>query len=576
MLLKNAFFLFMLILSHSVVAQDAYLKKRINRVDSLMANYYPNSEEIHVDINKLFDLLTTQYSEKKYIGYKIDVMLQKCFMYSINGEHSKALQLAFIALNEAVKYNYPDKAYRSSLNIAIFYEIGKDYDKCKKYLDDAYVIYKNNKLDSLYSVYCIRMSSYFNLIHEQDSALQYVYHGLDYARKYNNKREIRDAYLLLGNLLRHDDYLQAINYRSLAAKEFLKIEDFTTAASQYARAASILLSHNHLNEAMNYSDSSLIVLKRANPDFNSIAYKIRSDILGNRGKQDSAYYYFRKYHDAYVTEQNRIEILNLKKISEQYQNDKKEIVINNKNNQLMLIGCLLIIIVLGTSLLYRKNRQINKQNEIINRQVTDLSKTLEQKQMLLSELQHRVKNNLQHVISILEIQKESANYNNIDELIRSNQNRIHSMALLHKKLNVTDSVNEVDFNRYITELSELVKESYDLDKKKVLLNTKCEIEHISLEKALPIGLIITELVSNSMKHAFKNRTIGIIHIKITKDKNCGQNIIYYADNGDGFDFSKANEIGLGQEIIKGLIDQLDGKIKTDSSNGFELTVYFNA
>ena len=240
----------------------------------------------------------------------------------------------------------------------------------------------------------------------------------------------------------------------------------------------------------------------------------------------------------------------------------------------MFIGGLLFIIVFGSTLLYRKNRQINRKNEIINKQVIDLSKTLEQKQMLLSELQHRVKNNLQHVISILEIQKESADYNNIDELIRSNQNRIHSIALLHKKLNVSDNVSDVDLKRYITELSELVKDSYDNHKKKIHLNIKCEVETISIEKALPIGLIITELVSNSMKHAFKNRNIGIIHIELTKDKDSGQNIFYYADNGDGFDFNKSNEKGLGQEIIKGLIDQLDGTVTAKSDNGFELTVEF--
>jgi two-component sensor histidine kinase len=90
---------------------------------------------------------------------------------------------------------------------------------------------------------------------------------------------------------------------------------------------------------------------------------------------------------------------------------------------------------------------------------------MDQKQMLLSELQHRVKNNLQYVISILEIQKESASHSNIDDLIRSNQNRIHSIALLHKKLNVSESVNEVDLKRYITDLSELVKNSYDIKEK---------------------------------------------------------------------------------------------------------------
>lgn len=146
------------------------------------------------------------------------------------------------------------------------------------------------------------------------------------------------------------------------------------------------------------------------------------------------------------------------------------------------------------------------------------------------------------------------------------------MALLHKKLSVTDNVNDVDLKIYISELAELVKDSYDNIKKKVSLHVKCEIETISIEKALPIGLIITELVSNSMKYAFEKQKIGIISIEITKNETGNQ--IYYADNGVGFDFYKVNEKGLGLEIIKGLIDQLGGNVEAKRNNGFELTICF--
>ncbi|MCD8539707.1 MAG: sensor histidine kinase, partial [Leadbetterella sp.] len=163
-------------------------------------------------------------------------------------------------------------------------------------------------------------------------------------------------------------------------------------------------------------------------------------------------------------------------------------------------------------------------------------------------------------------------FNDIDELIRGNQNRIHSMALLHKKLNISEDVNEVNVKRYITELSELVKDSYDSYNKKVNLFVDVNIEKISLEKSLPLGLIMVELISNSMKHAFKKQRIGIISIELAKGPQ--GNTLYYSDNGSGFDFNATSEKGLGQEIIKGLIDQLDGVTETKSDNGFELTVWF--
>lgn len=292
------------------------------------------------------------------------------------------------------------------------------------------------------------------------------------------------------------------------------------------------------------------------------------------GKVDSAYYYFRKYHDAYISTNDSIEVANIKKITERYENDKKQAIIKGKDRQLVFIILLLTVIVTAAVLLIRKNRKINIQNKVIRKQVEELMKMLEQKQVLLSELQHRVKNNLQHVISILEMQKESVNFNNIDELIRGNQNRIHSMALLHKKLNVSENVNEVDLEKYMLDLSELVKYSYDTPRKKISLNVKCEIEQMSIEKTLPIGLIMVELVSNSMKHAFAKQHTGTIHIALNRDKETGKITLHYADNGRGFDFNKNSEKGLGMEIIKGLIGQLDATVKSQYSDGFEFTIHF--
>jgi two-component sensor histidine kinase len=146
---------------------------------------------------------------------------------------------------------------------------------------------------------------------------------------------------------------------------------------------------------------------------------------------------------------------------------------------------------------------------------------------------------------------------------------------LHKKLNVSENVNDVDLSRYITELSELVKDSYNSYKKKINLNINCEIKEMSIEKALPLGLIVVELVSNSMKHAFKSRSIGIITISIKKNNDAQKNILYYSDNGGGFNFNTTTAKGLGIEIIKGLIDQLDGTVETKQYQGFELSIYFN-
>lgn len=261
-----------------------------------------------------------------------------------------------------------------------------------------------------------------------------------------------------------------------------------------------------------------------------------------------------------------------KRIEEEYRADLKETSLKLKNQQLLFIICVTIVILLALILIVLKNRKINAQNKTIQSQILTLEKVLEQKKTLLSELQHRVKNNLQYVISFLEMQKESASFNNIEEIIRENQNRIHSMALLHKKLSVQDDFNIINLKNYLTDLTSVVKESYDNQKQKIVLNIHCEIDSFTLDKALPIGLIVTELISNSMKHAFHKVSIGIINIEISKAKDYFQ--FYYSDNGPGFDFFQSQHKGLGMEIINGLIKQLKGTVQVKHINTFELNLQF--
>ncbi|MBL7719343.1 MAG: hypothetical protein JNL72_10945 [Flavipsychrobacter sp.] len=554
--------------------EQAAIAHRVAGLDSLMIKYFKNHERAVREADELYELLKEHYRSKEFLGYKIDVRLQRAILYALRENHQEALRISLEAMEEAEEHNLPERLYRAYWVVAIMYEVMNEHDICRSYLDKAYVIYREKGLESVYSEYCIRIASHYRQVGKIDSSIRYAKTALEYATKYHNFRERRDACLLLGNTLAEERFDEALHYKGLAAGMFEDIEDFSSAAMQLTGAAHSLLSRGRLKEAFMYSDSALSILQRTGTDVLAINYAVRYRLFEAINERDSAYHYLKKYHEVFVSELSKNETLKLKEISEQYASDKKEAVIKAKNQQLVFITCLLAVIAITVVIVIRKNRKIRSQNQVISRQVEELMKTLEQKQVLLSELQHRVKNNLQHVISILEIQKESVDFNNIDELIRGNQNRIHSMALLHKKLNISDNINEVDLKKYIGELSELVKESYWKRKTDVSLELCCDVSKLSIEKALPLGLIVVELVSNSMKHAFGKRGLGIIQISITEEGSKGVKRLYYSDNGSGYDFNRKGEKGLGMEIIKGLIDQLDARAESNGKNGFELTLYF--
>lgn len=586
--------LFFLFFSHFAMAQNSSVDKEIKKIDSLI--YYNQFKEAEKKLDNLYVLLKDN-DKKEVTAQKLELRYQKALITDNQFDHGNSLPIFMEVLQGANRNKLYKLSCKTNIRIAFNQEKANNYYLAYQYLNTAMKLIRKYNFPELKSTIYIRYSlihkfladpnlpqsnkelighmtppGYFKI----DSAFYYAKKAVEFAEKYKNEYDVNEANLTLGILEadENEDRKKAIKYYLKTIPYWKKVRNYEYIGNMYNNISISEVKLKEFKTALKYSDSAYQYYDDTTLYYKWVSPRIRGICFEKLGNIDSAYHYIKIAYDKQVELYQKEEVIKTKNLEEQYQNDKKEAEIKRKNQQMISIAGLLTVIIFGSVVLFRKNREISRKNKIINKQLAELSKTLEQKQVLLSELQHRVKNNLQHVISILEIQKESVDFNNIDELIRGNQNRIHSMALLHKKLNVADNVNDVDLKRYVTELSELVKESYDNHKKKITLNTKCEIEEISIEKALPIGLIITELVSNSMKHAFKNRNIGIITIEIAKDEKTGNNQLYYSDNGDGFDFNKNSEKGLGQEIIKGLIDQLNGTTETKSSNGFELTIYF--
>lgn len=590
MLLKSVFLIFLL--GHLAMAQD--FDSKIKEIDSLITYTQFNAAE--KKINSLYQYPHQKRFSEKYREEKVLVGLLQGLIQDRQYQHNKALSIFLEVLKEAEKNHLYRTACRAKIYIALNHQKAGNNDVAYIYLKEAEAMCKKYQLDDLYSTLYIRyaqthrhfgfeknpeLSNQRKRIEKLgfrpsiDSSFYYTKKAMVLAEKSNNENDLNDGYVIMGLLnSQYKKYEESSSYYLRSIAYWKKTNNFHTVANMYDNVASNYLKAGKFKEALMYSDSTLPYYENMFVHHKYYISKRRGKIYKELGMMDSAYHYLQLAYEDREMSHNEAELSTTMRLEEQYQDEKKENTIKSKNRQMLLISALLLVITIGSVLIIRKNRQINKKNKTIDLQLAELSKALEQKKVLLSELQHRVKNNLQHVISILEIQKESVEFNTIDELIRGNQNRILSMALLHKKLNVTENVNDVDLNLYITELAELVKQSYDNHKKQIYLNIKCEISTILIEKALPLGLIITELVSNSMKHAFRKRVIGIIRIELTKDENSGQMKLHYTDNGDGFDFYKPSQKGLGQEIIRGLVNQLDGIVETKGSNGFELTLSF--
>jgi PAS domain S-box-containing protein len=202
-----------------------------------------------------------------------------------------------------------------------------------------------------------------------------------------------------------------------------------------------------------------------------------------------------------------------------------------------------------------------------------LKDSLKEKELLVKEIHHRVKNNLQIVSSLLNLQSDFIKDRQALDVFRESQNRVHSMALVHEHLYQSKDLAKIDFAGYIRALIGDLRTSYGEKAKDVAVHIDTSTFFMSIDKAIPCGLIINELVSNSLKHAFINDRQGKIGVSLRKSGNEHLSISV-CDDGIGFpqdiDFRQTKTLGL--QLVNSLCKQLRGTLELHSENGTRFSV----
>ncbi len=206
----------------------------------------------------------------------------------------------------------------------------------------------------------------------------------------------------------------------------------------------------------------------------------------------------------------------------------------------------------------------------------NLLKSLKEKEILLKEVHHRVKNNMQVISSILNLQSKTVKNPVIRGYLEESQERIRSMALVHENLYKTRNLAEVNFADYVKTLTDNLYRSYGVEKSKTQLKIDISSDlFLSLEVGIPCGLIIHELVSNAFKYAFPKGNKGLIEVIMIKNR--GKSLLLTVkDNGIGMEkIDIYNTETLGLQLVSTLVDQLNGKIKIKIEKGTEFSIIFS-
>jgi PAS domain S-box-containing protein len=203
-----------------------------------------------------------------------------------------------------------------------------------------------------------------------------------------------------------------------------------------------------------------------------------------------------------------------------------------------------------------------------------IKESLEEKKMLLKEIHHRVKNNLMIISSLLNLQSSYIKDKESQDIFKESQNRARSMALIHERLYQSTDLKRIDFGDYIQSLSKDLFNTYISNSSLIALKINVENIFLDINTAIPLGLIVNELLTNSLKHAFPNGRKGEINVEFHKKGN--QYEFAVKDNGIGFpkdtDYKKTDSLGL--QIVTNLTNQIDGKIELNRKHGTEFKINF--
>lgn len=244
------------------------------------------------------------------------------------------------------------------------------------------------------------------------------------------------------------------------------------------------------------------------------------------------------------------------------QNEIKEVRLKNeKTLRLILLASAAGLLLCAAAIFFLYRRQKTK-NRIIEKQDADL-------QTLMKEIHHRVKNNLQVISSLLDLQSLTIGDRQAAAAIKESRNRVHTMALIHQNLYQEGNMKGIEMEDYINSLAQSLFLSYNVKKDKILLKTKIDPVSLNIDHVILIGLVLNELISNALKYAFCKKESGTLFITLQQNENKDELLLEVKDDGDGFPqgLNIYRTESFGYKLVKAFAHKLKARLEVFNNNG---------
>ena len=450
------------------------------------------------------------------------------------------------------------------------------FEKALEYGLKALALFEERGLSDLdYDFTLYVVGNCYLALNKHKEALKYYEHSIAIGERYGFFNNLCDVYISMVYL---KAYLNDFEAADRAGKSAIKYGELLDNNFMLMRSwLSIGKSQNLQGKYISAIESLERSIEIATEDFGDDFYL--SQAYEELGKAYAGNHNYREAYQAYAEyDKLKKEIFtteadhHISLLLTEFDVAQKESTILVQENQikkqrsrqtlLILIGCLLLFILI---LLYNTIQTNKKKNRLLKKQN-------DEKEYLLKEIHHRVKNNLEIVSSLLSLQSEQLGDSKVADAMQKSQHRVHSMSMIHQKLYQGKSFSSIEMKEYFSNLGNYIVDIYgESDRIKVM----CEMKelHLDVDMAIPIGLIVNELLTNSLKYAFPENRKGLIKISLIETGN--QLHLDVSDNGIGRNYEEEVQgTGFGTQLIDLLTRQLEGKMFLNIKKGTAVSFEF--
>lgn len=531
--------------------------------------------------SRSFKLALTTAQEKNLPKLIPGIYLEMSMLYRLVGQLDSAF---FWVANAAQAYEDIGEEYHIWKVHSLFAHLHKDrleYDKAEEAFEMAWEIVEkgDNRSDQGYLLYSMG-TNYFKAENFEKFAI-YSQKWRDFNRKTGKGSYIAtDPDHLATLLLFSPDDPENMDRMRRAIAHSKKNEDFLRIGINERNLGYLLSRQGDDEAALKLYLSSEEAHRKALARIELVTtYFWIYEIYKKQNKYDQALAYHEKYQMLSDSIKEEELMKNLAELETKYETTKKEkeIAVLNSENQIqelqlekaakqnivIITGLLAALFIAG--LLFYFYRQKRKDNAII-------SQALKEKELLLREIHHRVKNNLQVISSLLSLQSRFIEDENALMAIKEGRDRVKSMALIHQNLYQKDNLTGIEMQSYFEKLISSLFNSYNISPERIKLKTDIENINLDVDTVIPLGLIVNELVSNALKHAFPDDRLGTITVRLKEEATGLQ--LQVADNGIGWkkDINLEESDSFGFRMINAFKNRLEAKLNIENKDGAQITM----